>query len=232
MKIDILSLFPSFFESPLQVSILKRAIDNGIIDINCLDIRDFSKDKHNRVDDRPFGGGPGMVLSPQPSVDAIRSVKTESSHVVCLTPQGSLFSSQKAKELSQKKHLILFCGHYEGIDERVIQTEVDEEISIGDYILTSGCLPALVVIDAMARYIPNVLGHPESAYEDSFENMRFEGPQYTRPKEFEGHVVPEVLMSGHHKEILDYRTQKGMEKMRISRPDLYQSFMKKELIEK
>jgi len=214
-KIDILSLFPTYFDSPFNQSIIKRAIDKDIININLVDIRDFSLDKHRRVDDRPYGGGPGMVLSPQPVVDAIRSVKKENSHVIYLSPQGEKLTAKKCKDLASKDHLILLCGHYEGIDERAIQKEVDEEISIGDYVLTSGCPAALVLVDALSRFIPDVLGHPESKERDSFQNNIFGCPQYTRPENFEGIEVPTVLKEGNHKEIEKWRYKRVWKKLLI-----------------
>ena len=220
-KIDILSLFPSYFEGPFDVSILKRAKENNILDINQVDIRDFSKDKHKKVDDRPFGGGPGMVMTPQPLLDAIKSVKKENSHVIYLSPQGKRLNSTICKRLSQKDHIVLVCGHYEGIDQRVIDREVDEEISIGDFVLTNGCAAAIVLIDAVSRFIPNVIKNPDSAINDTFEDNVFEGPQYTRPNVYEEMSVPEVLLNGNHKEILEYKKQQALKKLKDVRPDLY-----------
>lgn len=227
MLIDILSLFPEYFSSPFEVSIIKRAIEKGLIKIDLTDIRKFTEDKHNRVDERPFGGGPGMVLSPKPVVDAINSVKKEDSHVVYLSPQGSLLTAKKGKELSKKKHLVLLCGHYEGIDQRAIDMSVDEEISIGDYVLTNGCLPAIVLIDVVSRFIPGVLGHPEASEKDSLENGLFKGPVFTRPEEFEGRKVPEVLLQGHHAKIEDWRFIEGLEKTKKIRSDLYEQYLKR-----
>ena len=222
MEIEILSLFPSYFEGPFNVSILKKAIEKKIVKIRQVDIRSFSKDKHKKVDERPYGGGSGMVLTPQPTCDAIRSVKRKDSHVVYLSPQGSLLNSTKCKELAKQSHLILLCGHYEGIDERIIEKEVDEEISIGDYILTNGCIGAIVLVDAVLRFIPGVLGNEEAAYTDSFEEgVIFEGPQYTRPEEFEGTSVPEVLKGGNHKEIKSWRYNQGLKKAKLVRPELF-----------
>lgn len=226
MKIDILSLFPSYFKGPFEVSIIKRAIEKKLIDINLVDIRDFSKDKHNKVDDRPFGGGPGMVLMPGPISDAIKSVKSRSAHVIFLSPQGKKLDAKLAEKLAKKKHLILLCGHYEGIDERIIENMVDQEISIGDYVLTNGCLPAIVLVDALVRFIPGVLGHPEAAAKDSFTSIIFDGPHYTKPKEFEGKIVPPVLLSGNHREIDRYIHQKAVEKTKKVRPDLYKIYAK------
>ena len=221
MKIDILSLFPNFFTSPFDVSIIKRAIDKNILDINLVDIRSFSKDKHQKADDRPFGGGPGMVMLCQPLFDALRALKKDNSHVIYLSPQGKPLSSTVAKRLSTKDHLILICGHYEGIDQRVIDHLVDEEISIGDYILTNGCIASLVLLDAVSRFIPNVLGNEDATKFETFENNRFEGPQYTRPENFENMIVPEVLLSGNHSEIKKYKLKEALIKMKKVRPDLY-----------
>jgi tRNA (guanine37-N1)-methyltransferase len=220
MQIDILSLFPQYFEGPFGVSIIKRAIEKGLVHIDCTDIRDFAEGKHRRVDERPYGGGPGMLLMAGPVSRAIRSKKRRDSHVIYLSPQGKKLTSSLCAELACKPHLIVVCGHYEGLDERVIDHEIDEEISIGDYVLTNGCAAALVLIDATLRFIPHVLGHEEAAAKDTFQEGILEGPSYTRPEEFEGRRVPEVLMSGNHKEIEKWRRQKGLEKTQRIRPDL------------
>ncbi|MEC7839285.1 MAG: tRNA (guanosine(37)-N1)-methyltransferase TrmD [Chlamydiota bacterium] len=220
LRIDILSLFPDYFKGPFDESIIKRAKDNGIIDINLVDIRDFADNKHNRVDDRPYGGGPGMVLMPEPVSKAIRSVKTQEAKVVYLSPQGKPLTAKVARELSTCQHLVLLCGHYEGIDQRVIDSDVDEEISIGDYVLTNGCLPAIVVVDALVRFIPEVLGHEDAASEDSFENGLLDCPHYTRPVEFEGVEVPQVLRSGDHKKIEEWRYNQALSKTKRVRPDI------------
>lgn len=220
MQIDILSLFPDYFEGPFKVSILKRAIERGLIEVRQTNIRDFGEGKHNRVDDRPYGGGPGMVLMPGPVTKAIHSVKQRNSHVVYLSPQGRLLDATTCQRLALAPHLILVCGHYEGLDERVIEREIDEEISIGDYVLTNGCLASIVLIDATVRFIPGVLGHDEAAQHESFQHGRFEGPSYTRPEEFAGIWVPEVLRSGNHAEIDQWRARKGVEKTERVRPDL------------
>lgn len=219
-RVDILSLFPGYFQGPLNESILKRAQEKGILDINLVDIRDFSTDKHNRVDDRPYGGGPGMVLMAEPVASAIRKYKTDRTHVIHLTPQGTPLSAAKCRELANHQQLMLLCGHYEGIDQRVIDKEVDEEISIGDYVLTNGCVAALVLLDAVARFIPSVLGHEDAADQDSFEEGILDCPHYTRPEVFEEVSVPEVLLSGNHKKIAEWRHQKAREKTRRVRPDL------------
>jgi tRNA (guanine37-N1)-methyltransferase len=220
MEIAILSLFPEYFDGPFKVSILKRAIDKGLIGITQVNIRDFGEGKHLKVDDRPYGGGAGMVLMPGPTTRAIRSVKRENSYVVYLTPQGKPLDAATCERLSKLSHLVLVCGHYEGLDERVIEKEVDEEISIGDYVLTNGCLPAIVLIDATVRFIPGVLGHEQAAEFESFQNGMLEGPCYTRPEEFEGSKVPKELINGHHAEIEKWRSQKGLEKTQRVRPDL------------
>lgn len=219
MRVDILSLFPDYFRGPFDVSILKRAQEKGLLDLNLIDIRSFAKGKHAKVDDRPYGGGPGMVLMPEPVCEAIRSVKKDKSHVIYLSPQGEKLTAAKCQELSQKEHLVLLCGHYEGVDERALK-EVDEEISIGDYVLTNGCLAAIVLVDAMARFIPGVLGHEEAAGQDSFQDGIFDAPHYTRPEVFEGMAVPEVLKTGNHAEIAKWRRKKALAKTKRVRPDL------------
>lgn len=221
MLVDILSLFPEYFQGPFEVSILRRAIEKRIIDIRHTNIRDFAEGKHRKVDDRPFGGGPGMVLMPKPLVEAIRSRKKEDSHVVYLSPQGKVLTAKTCECLALKPHLVLVCGHYEGIDQRVIDSEVDEEISIGDYVLTNGCLPAIVLIDAVARFIPGVLGHEEAAQQDSFQNGIFDAPQYTTPRDFEGKCVPEVLLGGNHALIKKWREEEAIKNTRRVRPELF-----------
>ncbi len=223
MRVDILSLFPEYFFGPFDVSILKRAKESKLLDIRLVDIRSFAQKKgrakHAKVDDRPYGGGPGMVLMPEPVCAAIRSVKTEKSHVVYLSPQGKKLTAAKCEELSRKEHLVLLCGHYEGVDERALK-EVDEEISIGDYVLTNGCLAAIVLVDALARFIPGVLGHEEAARQDSFQEGMFDAPHYTRPEVFEGMIVPEVLKSGDHAKIAKWRRQRALAKTKRVRPEL------------
>jgi tRNA (guanine37-N1)-methyltransferase len=220
VKIDILSLFPEYFSGPFDVSILKRAQEKGLIAIDLIDVRDFAEDKHRKVDDRPFGGGPGMVMMPEPLTKAIRSRKQKKSRVILLSPQGTPLSAKKCAQLAKEEHLILVCGHYEGVDERVIEQEVDEEISIGDYVLTNGCAAAIVLVDATVRFIPGVLGHEEAAFQDSFQEGIFDAPHYTRPVEFEGKIVPEVLRQGNHSEIAKWRQNKALEKTKIVRPEL------------
>lgn len=219
-RIDILSLFPEYFKGPFDESIIGQAVKKGLLDIRQVDIRDFAENKHRRVDDRPFGGGPGMVLMPGPVAKAIRSVKGPSSRVIYLTPQGAPLTAKKSRELASYDHLIFLCGHYEEVDQRVLESEVDEEISIGDYVLTNGCLAAIVVIDATVRFMPGVLGHESAAEEDSFEQGIFDTPHYTWPREFEGKSVPEVLLNGDHKKIAEWRKKAAIEKTKRVRPEL------------
>ena len=230
MKIDILSLFPSFFKTPFETSILRRAIEENFIKISNIDIREFSKDKKRRVDDRPFGGGPGMVMTPQPVIDAIRSVRRENTKVIFLSPQGKRFDSKKAEVLAKEEHIVFLSGHYEGVDQRIIDLEVDEEISVGDYVLTNGCIATLVVLDAMIRFLPNVIGNPDSAKFETFQDFLFDAPQYTRPVTFEGLEVPAILRSGNFKEIDKFRDEKRLQKTKKIREDLYQQFLKKKAI--
>lgn len=228
MHFEVLSLFPRYIEGPLQESILKRAIQNGLIQVSTVDIRSFAARKDGRVDDRPYGGGPGMVMQAGPVVSAIRSCKTSLSRVVYLSPRGIPLAPHLARELSREKHLVLVCGHYEGIDERAIESAVDLEVSIGDYVLTNGCLAALVLIDTVSRFIPGVLGHEEGSSSDSFEQGIFEWPQYTLPRVFEGRSVPEVLLSGDHKKIASWREAEALRLTRERRPDLIvKSFIEK-----
>lgn len=219
MRIDILTLFPQMFSS-LNESILKRAREKQLISVNLIDIRDFSRDIHKKCDDAPYGGGNGMVMTPQPLYDAIMSVKTPASKVIYLSPKGQTFNDSKARELAKEEHLIFVCGHYEGIDERVIELCVDEEISIGDYVLTGGELACMVVVDGLSRHIAGVLGNEESAMEESFSAGLLEYPQYTRPQEFMGLSVPEVLLSGNHAEIAKYRNEQSLKLTLERRPDL------------
>ena len=219
MKFDVLTLFPEMFES-LDESIIGRAKEKGLIEINLINIRDFSKDKHKKVDDTPYGGGAGMVIRPDVVYDAYSSiVDKENAKVIYLSPQGKVLNQEKVKELSKEKHLILLCGHYEGIDQRVLDEIVDEEISIGNYVLTGGELPAMVIIDSVSRYVKGVLNN-ESVKEESFSNNLLEYPQYTRPEEFRAKKVPDVLISGHHENIKKWRDEKSLEITKIKRPDL------------
>ena len=218
MKFDVLTLFPEMFNS-LEESIIGRAKEKGLIEINLINIRDFSKDKHKKVDDTPYGGGAGMVIKPDVVYDAYFSIENKNAKVIYLSPQGNVLTQSKVKELSKEQHLILLCGHYEGIDQRVLDEIVDEEISIGDYVLTGGELPAMVLIDSVSRYVGGVLNE-ESTKEESFSNKLLEYPQYTRPEEFRGRKVPEVLISGHHENIKKWREEKSLEVTKLKRPDL------------
>lgn len=220
MKWDILSLFPDYFSGPFDVSMIKRAKEKGLLEINLVDIREFAPGRYQQVDDRPYGGGPGMVLMAEPVTQAIRKVKSERSHVVYLTPQGKPLTAQRCSELAKKEHLVVLCGHYEGVDERALELEVDEEISIGDYVLTSGCPAAIVLVDSVSRFVPGVIGNEEATKQDSFENGIFDAPVYTRPPVFEGMEVPEVLRNGHHAEIEAWREKIAQEKTKRVRPDL------------
>lgn len=223
MRIDILSLFPEYFKGPFDESIIKRAKQKGIVAINQVDIRDFADNKYNRVDDRPYGGGPGMVLMPAPVTSAIRSVKAPDAHVIYMSPQGKVLTAKKCRELAAFEHLILLCGHYEGVDERALD-DVDEEICIGDYVLTNGCIAAIALVDAVIRFIPGVLGHEAAASEDSFEHGILDCPHYTRPEVFEGRAVPEILRNGDHKKIAQWRLEAALEKTRRMRPDLLKDY--------
>ena len=219
MKIDVLTLFPNSF-APIKESILGRAQQNKKIEINIKNIRDFSKDKHLKCDDTPFGGGEGMVMTPQPLWDAIESVKKKNSHIIYLSPKGRVLTQKAVEELSKKKHLVLVCGHYEGIDQRVIDHFACDEISIGDYILTGGELPAMVLIDCVARLLDGVLGNENSYKNESFAHSLLEFPQYTKPAEFDGLKVPEVLLNGNHKEIEKWRESESLKLTKKRRPEL------------
>lgn len=223
LKFSILSLFPEYFLGPFDVSMIKRAKESGIVSIDLVDIRAFADDKHKTVDDRPYGGGPGMVLKPGPLVKAIRSVKERDSYVVYLSPQGKSLDATLCRDLAKHSHIVLVCGHYEGIDERVIDLEVDEEICIGNYVLTSGAPAAIVLVDAVVRFLPGVIGHPDAVNQDSFEEGMFDAPPYTRPPEFEGLKVPEVLLSGDHGAIHKWRKKQALIKTQKVRPDLLES---------
>ncbi len=218
MKFDVLTLFPEMFEI-LHQSIIGKAIEKDLIDIQITNIRDFSKDKHKKVDDTPYGGGAGMVMRPDVVYDAYKSVKDEHAKVIYMSPQGEKLNQKKVEELAKESHLIILCGHYEGIDQRVLDKIVDEEISIGDYVLTGGEIPAMVLIDSVSRYVEGVLKE-DSIKEESFSNGLLEYPQYTRPEVFEGMKVPEVLLSGHHENIEKWRKEKSLEITRKKRPEL------------
>ena len=218
MKFDVLTLFPEMF-TPLKESIIGKAVEDKKIELNLINIRDFSKDKHKKVDDTPYGGGAGMVMKADVVYDAYQSVREEGAKVIFLSPQGKTLNQDKVKKLAKEKHLILLCGHYEGIDQRVIDEIVDEEISIGDYVLTGGELPAMVLIDSVSRYVDGVLSE-ESIKEESFTNNLLEYPQYTRPEIFHGIKVPEVLLSGHHENIKKWREEQSLKNTLQKRPNL------------
>ena len=219
MKFDVLTLFPEMFET-LKESVIGKALERKIIEINTINIRDFSKNKHKKVDDTPYGGGAGMVMMPDVVYDSYMSIQhKENAKVIYLSPKGKVLNQQKVEELSKQEHLILLCGHYEGIDQRVLDEIVDEEISIGDYVLTGGELPAMVLIDSVSRYVEGVL-NKESVSEESFTNGLLEYPQYTRPEVFLNKKVPEILLSGHHENIKKWRREQSLEITKQKRPDL------------
>ncbi len=222
MRIDIVTIFPEIAEGPLGTSIIGRAVEAGRVGIRCHDLRDYTTDRHRQVDDMPYGGGPGMVMKPEPFFAAVADLKTEGAKVILMTPQGKPFRQAQAVELARETHLILLCGHYEGVDHRVVEALVDEEISIGDYVLTNGTLAAAVVVDAVVRLLPGVLGDERSAEEESFsgDGTRLEAPHYTRPAEFAGLSVPEVLLSGNHGSIAKWREEQAHERTLANRPDL------------
>ena len=237
MKIDVLTLFPEICRAPLDESIMKRAQENGIVDLGIHNLRDWTTDKHHIVDDAPFGGGQGMVIKPEPifaAVEELRganqktpnaqrptpNVQLDRSKVVLMSPAGRRFDRQMAHQLSRESHLIIICGHYEGIDHRVIEHLVDLEISIGDYVLTNGAIAAVVLADAIVRLLPEALGHEQSAVDDSFNHGLLEAPQYTRPAEFRGWKVPQVLLSGNHAQIAKWRKEQAIRRTGENRPDL------------
>jgi tRNA (guanine37-N1)-methyltransferase len=220
MKIDVLTLFPEMFTGPLDVSIVQRARNAGLLNVRIHNLRDWTHDRHKTVDDRPFGGGAGMVMKPEPIFEAVESLAGEGTHVVLLAPAGRPFNQPVARELATKEHLLLICGSYEGVDERVREALVDDELSIGDYVLTNGGLPAMVVIDAVTRLLPGALGDDASAQDESFSRGLLEYPHYTRPAEFRGMKVPEILLSGHHAEIEKWRTDQARRRTAERRPDL------------
>lgn len=218
MKIDILTLFPNMFDSFFKESIIKRAIENNKVEINIIDFREYSKDPHKKVDDTPYGGGAGMVLTCQPIFDCVESLRTPESKVIILTPSGKLYKQETAYDLSKESHLIIICGHYEGFDERIL-TLADLQLSIGDYVLTGGEIPALVLVDSITRLIDGVITK-ESHENDSFNNNLLDYPTYTKPAEYKGMKVPDVLISGDHKKIDEYRKQEQIRKTKENRPDL------------
>jgi tRNA (guanine37-N1)-methyltransferase len=220
MEIDVLTLFPRIFEGPLDESILKRAQNKGLVAVRVHNLRDFTHDKHHVVDDKPYGGGPGMLMKPEPIFEAVEKFRRESSRVVLMTPQGAPLTQIHARKFSEESHLIIICGHYEGVDERVREALVDEEVSIGDYVLTNGALAAAVFVDAVVRLVPGVLGDEQSADDDSFAAGLLEGPQYTRPPEFRGMSVPEILLSGNHEAVAKWRAECARQRTKERRPDL------------
>lgn len=224
MKIDILTLFPEMFVPVTTSSILGRAAEKNLIDIRLTDIREYTKNKHRKVDDYPFGGGQGMVMMPQPIFDALRGIKAEGKKILYMSPRGRVLDKDKIQELSQLSELVILCGHYEGVDQRVIDCWEMEEVSIGDYILTGGELPAMVLVDSVARLIPGVLSGEDSAMEESVYSGLLEYPQYTQPREYENIPVPEILLSGHHKNIDLWRFEKSLELTRKVRPDMFENY--------
>jgi tRNA (guanine37-N1)-methyltransferase len=220
MKIDVLTLFPAMFAGPLDESIIARARKKGLLDLQIHDLRNWTHDRHRTVDDKPFGGGPGMLMKPEPLFEAVESLRREKAKVILLSPGGRKFSQEIARELSQEKDFLFVTGHYEGFDERVRETLADDELSIGDYVLTNGALPAMVVIDAVARLLPGVLGDDESSRDESFSHGLLEYPQYTRPAEFRGMKVPDILVSGNHAEIEKWRREQAKTRTKKNRPDL------------
>ena len=230
MQIDILTLFPEICRAPLSESMMKRARENGIVDLRIHNLRDWTTGKHHVVDDAPFGGGQGMIMKPEPIFAAVEELRgasgdkstidNQKSKIILMSPAGRRFNQQVAGELSRESHLIIICGHYEGVDHRVIEHLIDLEISIGDYVLTNGAIAAAVLVDATVRLLPGVLGHELSAEDDSFSSGLLEAPQYTRPAEFRGWKVPDVLLSGNHAEIAAWRKAKALRRTRENRPDL------------
>ena len=225
MKIDILTLFPEICRAPLSESMMKRAQESKIVDLRIHNLRDWTKDKHHIVDDAPFGGGQGMVMKPEPIFAAVEdlkqsAIKNQQSKIILMSPGGRRLDQELATELSKESHLIVICGHYEGVDHRVIDHLVDLEISIGDYVLTNGAIAAVVLVDAVARLLPGVLGHEQSARDDSFSAGLLEAPQYTRPAEFRGWKIPEALLSGNHAEIAKWRKEQALKRTKQNRPDL------------
>jgi tRNA (guanine37-N1)-methyltransferase len=224
MKIEIVTLFPEICRAPLSESIMKRAQEKGILELHTRNLRDWTTDKHHVVDDAPFGGGQGMVMKPEPIFAAVEELKSRvenlKSKIILMSPAGRRLDQELAKQLSQEPHLIIICGHYEGVDHRVIEHLIDLEISIGDYVLTNGAIAAVVLVDAIVRLLPGALGHEQSAADDSFSDGLLEAPQYTRPAEFRGWKVPEVLLSGNHAEIARWRKEQAVNRTCQNRPDL------------
>ena len=228
MRFDVLTLFPELIQSHMDFSIMKRASDGGVIEVNTVNPRDYSKDKHKKVDDTPYGGGAGMVLMPQPYVDAYEAVnRAEKSITLMMTPQGEPFTDAISNELAEYEQIIILCGHYEGFDERIREIIKPREISIGDFVLTGGELPALCIIDSVSRKIEGTLGKIESAHDDSFSDGLLEYPQYTKPREYRGLVVPEVLLNGNHKLIEEFRYEQKLKRTKERRPDLFEKLKNK-----
>ena len=227
MKVDVLTLFPAMFAGPLDESIIRRAREDGLLELTVHDLRNWTHDRHRTVDDEPYGGGPGMLLKPEPVFEAVEDLADEKTRVILMTPQGRPFEQAQARDLAASVRLLLICGSYEGYDER-IRTLAHEELSIGDYVLTNGALPAMVVIDAITRLLPGVLGDDTSSTEESFSEGTLEYPQYTRPAEYRGLKVPEVLLSGHHAEIERWRSEQAEERTRKRRPELLEDENKEE----
>jgi len=223
MKIDILTIFPEMFEGPFRESMIKRAQEKKLVEIKIHDLRQWTKDKHKTVDDKPFGGGPGMVIKVEVIDKALKDLKTDKTKVILLSPQGKTFKQGKAQKLSKLKHIIMICGHYEGFDERIREHLVDEEISIGDYVLTGGEIPAMVIVDTVVRLIPGVVGNEKSIKDESFSKGWLEYPQYTRPADYKGWQVPEVLLSGDHEKIKKWRKEQAEKRTKLKRPDLLKS---------
>ena len=228
MKINVLTLFPEMFAPVTESSILGRAGEKGILDFNIINIRDFSRDKHNKADDTPYGGGVGMVMFCQPIFDALRSIKAEGKKIVYMSPRGKVLDRSKIEELARLDEMVILCGHYEGVDQRVLDYWSMEEVSIGDYILTGGELAAMVMIDAVSRFVPDVLGTRESATEESIYSGLLEYDQYTKPREYEGLEVPEVLFNGNHKLIHLWQYRNSLEQTKEKRPDLWEAYLSKE----
>jgi tRNA (guanine37-N1)-methyltransferase len=223
MRIDVVTLFPDMFAGPFAESIVARAVKAGVVEIHLHNLRDWTTDRHRTADDRPFGGGAGMVMKPEPLFKAVEALhRGTETQVVLLSPQGQLLRQPLVAELAGQPHLILVCGHYEGVDERFVEHAVDRQISIGDYVLSGGELPAMVLVDTLVRLLPGALGSPESAADESHSDGLLEYPHYTRPAEFRGWSVPEILLSGHHAEVEKWRRQQALERTRQRRPDLLQ----------
>ena len=228
MKINVLTLFPEMFTAVTETSILGKAGEKGLLDVNLINIRDFSKDKHHKADDTPFGGGPGMVMTAQPIFDALKSIDAENKKAIYMSPRGSVLNQQKIEELVEADEIVILCGHYEGVDQRVLDHFNMEEISIGDYILTGGELPAMVLIDSVARFIPEVLGNHQSTSDESIYSGLLECNQYTKPRNNEGLDVPEVLTNGNHKLIHLWQYENALELTKERRPDLWQKYLEKD----